>query len=164
MPAHDKSFLSVACFFLVCSLCACAPGYHPGAKINGVRVPSRALAFQTTQMKAAVIPPPGVIFTKSSAPLGAAPPKRAMGSRQGRSVAHSIGLPPLPIRGFTGGFNLFTWGDATVSASQADGEITTPSHSEYESMVLLMIYRRMTVTTSAASRGSRLNAIDGFCE
>jgi hypothetical protein len=143
----DRGMAGLAGLALALLLCGCAPGYHPGAKANGLRVPSRVGAFQSTQMKAAVIPPPGIIFSKSTAPLGARVPGRPIGSRVGTAVSHSIGLPPLPFRGLIGGSNLITWGNSTVKAAQANGKITEPSHSDYESMVVLMIYRRMKVTT-----------------
>lgn len=147
MLVHSKGILRIAGLILALSLCACAPGYHPGAKLSGVRVPSRAGAFQATQTKAAVIPPVGIFFGKSTAPLGVAAPGKPFGSRHGTSVAHSIGIPPLPIRGLMGGLTLFSWGDASVKTAQSDGGISEPSYSEYESMVVLMFYRRMKVTT-----------------
>ena len=147
MIARSRRPGSIATLLFVAASLGCA-GFHPGAKLTGTRVPARIAAFNVTETKAAVIPPPGIVFSKSSAPLGVAPPVGGdLGSRSGRAVAHSIGLPPLPIRGFTGGFNLVTWGDATLARAQADGEITTPTHSEYESMVVLMLYRRMVITT-----------------
>jgi len=98
-----------------------------------------------TNTKAAVIPPPGVIFMKSTAPLMAAAPQRPIGSRQGTATSHSIGLPPLPFPGLMTGVNLISWGDASVETAQSNGGIEDASHSDYESMVVLMVYRRMKV-------------------
>jgi len=129
-----KLSIAIASFVLAVGLTGCAG-----------TPPSRVLAFSVTNTKASVIPPPGMIYMRSRAPLKAGAPRQPFGSRQGTATAHSIGLPPLPFPGLETGIVLFGWGDASLETAQSNGGISESTHSDYESVVVLMLYRRMKV-------------------
>ena len=89
-----------------------------------------------------VIPPHGILYTKYKAPLAPAPGR--IGRKTGRATAHQIGLPPLPFPGLTTGLDLFAWGDASEETAREKGNLSEVSHSDYEVMEILLIYRRFT--------------------
>ncbi len=107
--------------------------------------PSRQAAFFITRTKAAVIPPVGLLYSGVTAPVAAGVSGKPLGSRVGRASANSIAIPPNPFG--IPAVGLFTWGDMSEKASAANGGITKVSHADYEMMVVLMFFRRITLVT-----------------
>ncbi len=96
-----------------------------------------------SKAKTPVMPPPGLLYRKSKAPLSFGPTD--FGSKFGRATSTQIGLPPLPFPGLTAGLDLFAWGDASEKTAAANGGITNIKHTDYEMEVILMVFRRFTL-------------------
>lgn len=105
---------------------------------------SRSAAFLVGRNKVAVIPPPGVLFTSVKAPISAGVSGKPLGGRRGTATAHSIGIPPNPLTGWRG-IPIITWGDMSEKQALANGGISSPSHVDYDSLSVLMVYRRLTL-------------------
>lgn len=119
--------------------------FHPGVLMGVVRTPARTLTATVSGNRIAVIPPQGAIWTNVRAPATAGVTGKPQGSRTGEATVSGIALPPLPIRGMSGGTPLFSWGDASEEAAMADGGITDVTGIDYEGRVILMIYRSLTL-------------------
>lgn len=124
----------LACSLALLSLTACSFGS-----------PSRQAAFYVTRTKAAVIPPVGMIWTRTVAPVAAGVSGQPLGSRVGAASVNSIAIPPNPFG--IPPVALFSWGDMSEKASAADGGITNVSHADYRMQVYLMFFRRVTLLT-----------------
>ena len=82
-------------------------------------------------MVAPVMPPSGMIYTGTTAPLDLDLNNTDLGTKHGRADASSI-------------LGLFAWGNAGVSAAAQAGGITKIKHADYEQMNVLGIYQRYT--------------------
>jgi hypothetical protein len=101
-------------------------------------------ALLVGRSRVGVIPPQGILFSSLHAPISAAVSGKPFGTRRGRATARSIGLPPNPLTGWQG-VTFFTWGDMSEQAALRDGGISHPTHVDYESVQVLMIYHRLTL-------------------
>jgi hypothetical protein len=128
-----KAGLLVCCIALL-SLAGCAGGS-----------PARMGAFLGTRTKAAVIPPIGILYMGSRAPIAAGVSGKPLGTRVGRSSVSSIGIPPNPFG--IPAVGLFSWGDMSEKTSAANGGIMQVTHADYEMTVVLLFYRRVTLIT-----------------
>jgi hypothetical protein len=124
---------------LVCCLALLSPAACAGGS------PGRMGAFMRSRTKAAVIPPIGILYTKTTAPVAAGVSGKPLGSRVGRSSVSSIGIPPNPFR--IPPVALFSWGDMSEMTSAANGGITKVTHADYEMTVVLLFFRRVTLIT-----------------
>ena len=123
----------LVCCLLFLSLAACAGGS-----------PGRIGAFLGSRTKAAVIPPIGILYTGTKAPVAAGVSGKSLGSRIGRSSVNSIAIPPNP---FIPAVALFSWGDMSERTSAANGGITKVTHADYEMTMVLLFFRRVTLIT-----------------
>ena len=96
-----------------------------------------------SKVRVAVLPPPGLLYTKHKAPASIRPTD--FGSKMGRATSSQIGLPPLPFPGLGTGIDLFAWGDASEKAAAAAGEIADVKHTDYQLEVFFAVYRRFTL-------------------
>jgi len=81
---------------------------------------------------APVVPPPGFIFSRFSAPLDIDAQDTKPGSKVGRSSSQSI-------------LGLVAEGDASISAAAKQGNITTIRHVDYEFENYLGVFSKFTI-------------------
>jgi hypothetical protein len=93
-------------------------------------------------VRAPVIPPQGLLYTRLRAPLSLE--AVGFGAKRGTAVSHQLALPPLPFPGLWTGLDLFAWGDASLRAAAENGGIREVQGADYELMVVLLVYRRFT--------------------
>ncbi len=119
-----------------------------------------------SKLRTAVLPPPGLVYTKHKAPLVFVPRQQGLrsgvlgaraasqerefepitfGSKMGTATSSQLGLPPLPFPGLTMGLDLFGWGDASQDAAAKSAGIRQITHADYQFEVYLAIFRRVTV-------------------
>lgn len=104
----------------------------------------RQAAYYVTRTKAAVIPPVGLLWTRSSAPVTAQVGGPPMGTKMGRASVNSIAIPPNPVG--IPAVGLISWGDMSQKQAARNGGITEITHVDYRMTVFLMIFRRVTLT------------------
>lgn len=81
---------------------------------------------------APVVPPIGILFNNTEAPLDVDFDETQLGSKVGKASTTSV-------------LWLFAWGDASTAAAARDGGITTIRHADYEFLnVFLGIYASYT--------------------
>jgi len=81
---------------------------------------------------APVVPPPGFLFSRFSAPLDIDAQATELGSKVGRSSSQSI-------------LGLIAVGDASISSAAKAGGITTIRHVDYEFENLVGVFSRFTI-------------------
>lgn len=133
-----RTAISIALALALVSLTGC----------SGLQTLSRPdLAYRlTSDIKVAVIPPTGGLYTSLHAPiLGEGP--STFGTKRGTSTVHRIGLPPglgllvgIPIPAVS----LLSWGDASAKHAAANGGITQVTHSDYHYRIILFVYQTFT--------------------
>jgi hypothetical protein len=78
-----------------------------------------------------VIPPFGVIFENTKAPMDVDVTQTELGTKQGESSSISI-------------LGLFAFGDCSISSAAADGNINIVNHADYSYLNVLGIYQSYT--------------------
>ncbi|MGD2175842.1 MAG: TRL-like family protein [Candidatus Brocadiaceae bacterium] len=76
---------------------------------------------------APVMPPTGLAFTGTTAPLDVDLDKADLGSKVGESSSHCV-------------LGLVAFGDASTAAAARDGGIRTMKHADYKMLNVLMLY------------------------
>ena len=81
---------------------------------------------------APVVPPQGMIYSQTKAPISTDFVNSAVGSKHGQASAFSI-------------LGLIAGGDCGIQAAAQDGGIKTITHADYEFFNILGIYTKTTV-------------------
>lgn len=92
------------------------------------------------QPQVPVLPPQGVLYTNTKAPMSVHWNQTPVGGKEGTSVAYSVGVPFL-----FGGTLRIAWGDGSVETAQKNGGIEKVNYTEYTSMSILSVFTRTTV-------------------
>ncbi|MBU4257955.1 MAG: TRL-like family protein [Proteobacteria bacterium] len=90
-----------------------------------------AIVFLAGCMIAPVVPPIGVIYNNTRAPLDVDFEKSEYGPKTGTAYTNCI-------------LGLIAWGDASAEAAARDGGISIIEHVDYEYMNILFVYQRFT--------------------
>ena len=80
---------------------------------------------------APVIPPVGMFYSNIGAPISTGPRDTAMPQSEGLASSSSV-------------LGLFAWGDASVEAAAAQGNLKTVDHLDYDYFNVLGIYQVFT--------------------
>lgn len=83
-------------------------------------------------IKAPVQPPPGLIFTKTKAPLSTDYSATPAGGKVGTASTIYFSIPI-----WFGRFLSFAWDDASIARAAAEGGITKVTYADYEFMNIL---------------------------
>ena len=98
-------------------------------RIGSVLVATVLCVLLTGCMVAPVIPPTGIIYSKTTAPLDVDLKETHLGS-VGTSTSHCV-------------LGLVSWGDASTEAAANQGGITTINHADYEFLnIVVGAYQR----------------------
>lgn len=82
-------------------------------------------------LQAPVVPPQGLVYSGTSAPLDTDLDQADLGAHRGEASTHSI-------------LGLVAWGDASTSAAAAAGGITDVKHQDYHYLNVLGVYQSYT--------------------
>ena len=81
--------------------------------------------------QAPVMPPAGLIFTNTAAPIDIDAEKTDMGNKIGKASSISI-------------LSLFSFGDCSINSAARNGDLQTINHSDYTYTNVFGIYQRFT--------------------
>lgn len=80
---------------------------------------------------APVVPPQGMIYSNTSAPISTNFDSADLGSKKGEAYAEGV-------------LGLVAWGDASVHTAAKDGDLQVIEHVDYEMLNVLGIYTKFT--------------------
>ena len=80
---------------------------------------------------APVVPPTGIFFTSTEAPLDVDVDKTQLGSKVGKASTQCV-------------FGLVAWGDASTAAAARNGNLKVINHADYSSLNVLGFYSSYT--------------------
>ena len=81
---------------------------------------------------APVVPPPGIFFQNTKAPLDVNFNQTKMYDKQGESSSMSV-------------LNLFAFGDCSINKAARNGNVKTIEHADYEYLSILGLFQKFTV-------------------
>jgi hypothetical protein len=88
-------------------------------------------ALGCTAFSAPVVPPPGLLYSNTKAPIDIDSDQTQLGAKRGAAVSKTV-------------LGLVSWGDASVREAATSGGLTTIRHVDYEYYNVLGIYSTFT--------------------
>ena len=95
-----------------------------------------ALALASTgcfYYQAPVMPPPGLMFSSTAAPLDIDADKTPVCSKMGESRSSAFL------------FNMFAFGDCSIDTAARNGNLQVIEHADYHHLNIMFMYQRFTV-------------------
>ena len=83
--------------------------------------------------QAPVMPPPGLMFSSTSAPLDIDADKTPVCSKVGEASSTAVFL------------NMFAWGDCSLDTAARAGGLSTIEHADYHHTNIMFMYQKFTV-------------------
>ena len=90
------------------------------------------LCFTGCSIVAPVVPPQGMLYSQTKAPISTDFANTPVGSKQGQASASSV-------------LGLIATGDCSIQTAAQDGGIKTITHADYEYLSVLGVYTKTTV-------------------
>jgi len=85
--------------------------------------------------RAPVVPPVALIYSNVKAPMDTDMDAQPLGAKTGRASTEQI-------------LSLFAWGDASIQAAAANGNITKINHADYHYKNILGVYSKFTTVVT----------------